>query len=304
MRLKQLTIFAFALAGISFNAIAQFDYKAQFIRKELVPAKTIVIITNDVDPNMDKANTQLDEAVRKYWKATKVEFVNAKYSEIKTKKSSSIYLGIVRTINYALYDNKGPEGQTVYTLTFLSSDKGDKPQMNTAHPRFYFTRSFDELDIISAVRLLNEYAEASIKGTYDNGGRVATGMTPALYRLSELNNGKLKGKTLLLDKERLDKKLDESGVKEAYTGKYKIATRQEMLDAIKNNDKQYAYFLSEAFADYNIAGMLTAPVVIDAETGNMLSYSKITGGVMTNQFNPNPAAVTKGNLKEILKNGE
>ncbi len=302
MKLFHFTLIALSLSF--FSAKAQFDYKAQFMTKALKTAKTICIVTNDLDPNMDKANQQLEEAVKKYWTATKPEFTTAKYSEIKNKKSSELYFGIVRTINNALYDNKGPEAQALYTLTFLNSEKGDKPVMNTTHPRVYLLKDFDELDVIWAVRLLNSYAEASIKGKYDNNLRASTGLTPPLYRLSELNAGKLKTKTLLLDKTMLDKKLDDATIKENYPHKFKLVSRQEMLDAVKNGTPQQAYFQSAPFIDDHTGSVIVAPVIMDTETGNMLSYSKVTSMVMTNSFNPKPAVATKGNLKEIVKNAE
>ncbi|HLP50063.1 MAG TPA: hypothetical protein VK154_04220 [Chitinophagales bacterium] len=289
---------------LSFLCFAQFDYKAQFIAKEIKPAKTIYIINYDVDVNLAKASGLVEDAVKKYWTATKPEFKTVKFSEIKDKKSDDIYIGLIKTINYGLYEDKGPEPQVVYAVAFLSCDKSNKPQLHTSHPRIYLTRQFDELDIISAVRILNTYADATLTGKYDNNLRVATSMTPTLYRLAELNPGKLKAKTLLLDRAALDKKVDEATIKEIYTGKFKLVTRAEILQAVKDQDPQYAYYVSEAFRDDNISGVLTAPVVLDAQSGNMLSYSKITGGVMTNQFNPAPAPVTKGFLKEIAKNAE
>lgn len=309
MKLKQFTFLLIASIGISLTGKAQFDYKAQFITKALKTAKTICIVTNDIDPNMDKANAQLDEAVKKYWTATKPEFTNAKYSEIKNKKSAEIYFGIVRTINNGLYENKGPEWQAIYTLTFLTCEKGDKPKMDVIHPRIYLYKDFDELDIIYAVRLLNSYAEASIKGKYDNNLRVSTEMAPPLYRLSELNSGKLKNKILLLDKARIDKKLDEAAIKSIYPNKFKLVSHQEILDAVKSNDPQVAYFHSGIFFEDHTRAMMAAPLIIDAETGNMLSYSKVTSVMMIDtknpkSFNPDPAVVTKGNLKGIVKNGE
>ena len=169
----------------SFLCIAQFDYKAQFIAKEIKPAKTLCIINYDVDANLAKASGLVEDAVKKYWTATKPEFKTVKFSEIKDKKSDAVYIGLIRTINYGLHEDKGPEPKVVYAVAFLSCDKGNKPQLLTSHPRIYLTRQFDELDIISAVRILNTYADATITGKYDNNLRVATSVTPSLDRLSE-----------------------------------------------------------------------------------------------------------------------
>src|SRR5687768_2133128 len=126
-----------ALCLVCFTCAAQFDYKAQFIAKEIKPAKTIYIINNDVDANLTKGSGLLEDAVKKYWTATKPEFKTVKFSEIKDKKTSDIYIGLISTINYGLYEGKGPEPQVVYAVTFLSCDKGNNPQLVTSHPRIY-----------------------------------------------------------------------------------------------------------------------------------------------------------------------
>ncbi len=299
-KLSALSVFCLlCIAGF-----AQFDYKAQFITKEVKQASTIYILQNTVDPDIAKANTMLEDAVKKYWTATKATFSTINLNNVIEQNPNSVYITIARTINRGLYEDKGPKDQTVFALTFVTCNKEGKLQLNTGHPRVYLLRNFDELDIISAVRLLNSYAEASIKGTYDNNLRVATGLTPTFYRLSELNKGELKNKTLLIDKTALDKKIDEAGIKEIYTGKLKLVTRAEILTAVKAGEKDIAYFISEAFLDDNVPGVMVAPVILDAATGKMLSYSKVTGAAFTTNFNPAAAVVTKGNLKEIVKNAE
>src|ERR1041385_2085652 len=154
MELKHVTFLFFASVGACLSAKAQPDYKVQFIKKELATARTIVILNNDIDPNMEKANPQLDEAMKKFWSATKVEFINKKYSEARQSKDNEIYIGLVREINNGLYENKGSEGLAEYYLTFLRRDKG-KLVADVSCPDIHLYRNFSQLDIITGVRILS-----------------------------------------------------------------------------------------------------------------------------------------------------
>lgn len=104
--LQKLSILSvFCLLSIA--GFAQFDYKAQFITKEVKQATTLYILQNNTDPDISKANTLLEDAVKKYWTATKATFSTVNLTNIKEQSPSSVYITIARTINRGLYEDKG-----------------------------------------------------------------------------------------------------------------------------------------------------------------------------------------------------
>lgn len=303
MKLKHLAFLLVATIGICNCAFAQnvFEFKANFIRKELAVAKTIVILTNDVDPNMDKANIQLDEAVRKFWKATKVEFVNKKISAVLKENTNDIYIGIVTVNTDDLFHGKPVYGKDDGRLSILyrNSKGGLSSDVSTSSVALY--HGFDQLDIVTIVRLFNSYVDEVIRGVDDHKMRVLTnGIPPLFYKLTANHKGAIKSKTLLVDKDILAKKTTEQDLKEAYSGKLKVVSREEILGYIQNNSKEYAYVFSIIVED---GSSMSGSLILDTQNGYVLSYAK-NSSVMINTSRFDPIKVDKKTVKAYEENSK
>ena len=84
------------------------------------------------------------------------------------------------------------------------------------------------------------------------------------------NHGILSSKTLLLNKEYIDKNLTDSGIKDSYHYNYEVCDKNKIMQAQIAKDTRYAYVyrfpvISKHEEYYH--------VIFDAETGKILSYS-------------------------------
>jgi hypothetical protein len=134
------------------------------------------------------------------------------------------------------------------------------------------------------------------------------------------NSLKLKEKTLLLDKELLEKGLTEQEIKTVYPYPFKITDRAEMDEAIINKDNKYAYVqvvaVSASTAGKQSKGAGTGPVVtgftkssltylqyvVDAQGGTILGYAG--GGGKLAGFSAGEHEIKKKHFKDYLKGSE
>ncbi len=286
-------------------AQAQFG-KASFLGNVVVPAKKIVLVQNDVDPALRDASKYAEEAMTKYWNATKVEFTTKKMSEVEKTKDKELYFGVFAMDDRKLFrPGKDSEKWMMYAVGFGERDKDGNLKVNLETEFLYIPKTYNELDVIWVVRIFNQWVTDGIKNKLPTDMRLSPGLAPPLYRLSETNAGILKTKTLLIDKALLSKKMDDATIKEIYPFPFKIVSEKEILEAIKTGDKKYAVFQSVTNYADETGGLISANVVLDAETGRMLSWSKVTEiTVMVKNIDPGRMLLSKSSLKEITKNLE
>jgi hypothetical protein len=276
------------------SAQGPFEFKATFIKKDVAPAKTIVVLANDVDPNLEKANAWLEEAVRKFWTATRPEFTSKKLSEVKTGTGEAIFIAITSGYTQDLINRKASDkspapvykdGEFGWKITFLYRDKKGNLVSDVSTPYTTLYHGFDQLDVITSVRILNSYFDEVIRGVDDKKMRaLANGIPPLYYKLTANHKTELKSKTLLIDKDMLAKKTTEEDLKGSYTGKLKIASREEILGYVQSGSKDYAYTFSIGVED---GSSMSGSLILDTKNGHVLSYAKNSSMVVnTSRFDP------------------
>lgn len=155
-------------------------------------------------------------------------------------------------------------------------------KLDAKHPIFYEevyltttdydVPSADKIGIIAGMYRLQEH----LKARAEDKKRIA-----GLYQEDALENkGMLEGKTLLLNKEYLDKDLTDADIKSSYNYNFEICDNAKLLKALTTKDGHYAFayrfpFISK-YEQYN-------HVIFETSTGKILSYS-MTWGSNRNDF--------------------
>ncbi len=134
----------------------------------------------------------------------------------------------------------------------------------------YDVPSTDKIGIIAGMYRLQDHLMARA----EDKKRVA-----GLFQEDALeNHGMLSSKTLLLNKEYLDKNLTDPDTKDSYHYNYEVCDKTKIAQVQLAKDKRYAYVyrfpLVSKYEEYH-------HVIFDAETGKILSYS-IPWGVHLN----------------------
>lgn len=159
---------------------------------------------------------------------------------------------------------------------------GFPDKFDAKHPIFYeeiYTTttdydvpSTDKIGIIAGMYRLQDHLMARA----EDKKRVA-----GLYQEDAVeNHGILSSKTLLLDKEYMDKNITDADIKDSYRYGYEVCDKSKIAQVQVAKDVRYAYVyrfpLVSKYEQYN-------HVIFDAATGKILSYS-IPWGVHLNDY--------------------
>jgi hypothetical protein len=111
------------------------------------------------------------------------------------------------------------------------------------------------------------------------------------------NSGKLKNKTLLVDKNFLDKKLTKEDFKKNYPYSYVISDLKLIEKTQTMRDKNYAYV---EIAPIGGAANVMMHYIVDCENGKIISYGEYFNGAFDNFSN----WVTVDHIKCYVKNSD
>jgi hypothetical protein len=159
-------------------------------------------------------------------------------------------------------------------------------------------RDFNEADAIFITQQFDFYFKGRIKLDDKNYKR------KDLINEMEENAKMLKSKTLYLDKERMSSGL-ESELKSLYKYKYKLASKEEIDDAIINRTEGVVYVKFVPVTQASGGGMVKiskrkyAQYYVDAETGQTIAF--LAPGMSIGIVGGGNSKTSNGDIKSILK---
>ena len=223
------SLIAFIL--ISSFTIAQNTVGTPEQLKQFLKTKTLVVL--DEDP-FNEANIQLKTAVQKNWKLTEYEFINVEDYEIKKKNPQFSFL----TIDKVYYD--GDKSASKYNFLCIAlggnyKNESEMPQLCTV-PLSYADAE-QETYCYKIATMLN-FLQNHIILTSKNQELKSSNIIDYYKK----NLAELKNKTLYVAKDELDKLIGtEDKFKKIYPYKFKFVTRDEIEEAIDNNNQDVVF---------------------------------------------------------------
>jgi hypothetical protein len=234
---------------------------------------------------IDDYNYALQRAVRKFWKLNAViGFRTSKQVKqlLEDKNNNYAILSWADGMQ-SRWDDYAANDLPLPMLVFHSSGTRKAPFIQFTLPRYanHNYKTFPESDIIFAVRFIHY----SVKRLLID-GKTKKDITVLLSDNKEQNCAALKSKTLLIDKNLLDKGVTKEDIVQNYPYKILFLPESEISKAAYSADARFAYILTLPYKvlSANLAGAQSGPlsatlsvsrasclrVVVDAQSGNVL----------------------------------
>ena len=262
--------------------VALEEENPKIVKKLSKKKEELEFYKNQIEGN----NTALKNAVENYWKySSSVEF--KPYSEaLKMRDENKEKYALMSYFKYVEYDQYNSTGagwnrngggfsynpgthysEAVNTITQITLTLSDT-KLTACLPTLYVSKA----DAVYGVQQL-QYVVSTLQK--DENATLKT-----VYSKDIPKNGfELKNKTLLFDKEDLDKGLTESTIKKIYPYPFKIVSMQEIEKAILNKEPGIAYVMITASP--GAKGNIFIHYITDAEGGKILGmeYPKVGFGI-------------------------
>jgi len=216
---------------ISLQIIAQKSVGSPEELKALMKTKTLVVIT---DSQLSEYNVEIKEAVKKSWKLTEYEFISeADYEKKRTDVNYSFL-----TLDDVMYEKDNSKSQ--YTFLCLSlggkyATTSDAPQLCTV-PLSY--QGADEDTYAYKIGTIINFVQEHILLTLND---------PSLNDNNIINHynkniESIKDKTLYIVRDELGSEVNsEAEIKKVYPYKFKLVEREEVEEAIDDNDDSVVF---------------------------------------------------------------
>lgn len=253
------------------DAIATHDEIEKFCN-----SKTYVVFDTNI---FGSYNSAIKKAIQNYWTLTEVEFIDeTKYRKLKGSYRNSF---IRRTkVNF-----EKDKSNTSYTFlsALLGSNKGSMSSMPDliSFPLSYYNVDYDKY--IYKLGAIIKFMQNHIILTRDNPSVIDNKNALRYYNK---NTEDLKGKTLYVIKEELDKSVNtNSKIKALYPGKVVITTGEEIEKIIANKDPD-AVFLHKVGPSKDDDKLRIYKLILGASDGKLyyFNYHKYKKGKRGDAF--------------------
>jgi hypothetical protein len=311
MHKKTILFWLFVLVTI--NLQAQFGYgKVEDINA--LKDRTLLVELKDVSERKTKKLSKKPEKLAEYKKAVENYNNSVRRGFENWTYSKNIEFVTLERINEIIDDKKQRENyayfKTFYTIRDISSDRGSMPEykyslgLTDKKKSIYILQydsfnDFNEADAIFVTQQFDFYFKNRIKLDDKNFKR------KDLLKEMKENAKMLKVKTLYLDKERMSSGL-ESELKSLYKYNYKLASQEEIDNAIINGTEGIVYVkfvpIMQTTQKSNTLKMSKrkyAQYFVDAETGQTIAF--LTPGMSIGIVGGGNSKTSKGDIKSILK---
>jgi len=254
----------------------------------------------------DTFNTKIKEIVNKHWVLNKnIEFVNNESlrRKIQNNKYAVLLINEVIILEYGNYtfinqyirfslklSEKINKKKALFYQNVAYIDKNMQKLKRAGlfmKKEKEYTFDSKKTDILFALDRIQNHIKARAEGK----------KRWTVYNEMLENSGILATKTLLIDKNDIEKKMTEEKIKKLYPYKYKITTKEEIENKYLSRDKKFA-FVEIAPLGYAKGSMFH--YIINCENGQILSTGEIYNGFWDRVSN----LVSKGHIKIYVKNSK
>ncbi|MGR7812066.1 hypothetical protein [Lacinutrix undariae] len=252
---KSFALILFTLFTTFLSVKAQSDYITDTKKIEEINSRPLkVVLKKGNSKSTQEYNEKFKEAVLSEWTITDdIKFIShEEYKEqSKNKNSKYAYLKVGKTIKmHSMGSNAGTSSTTVWITYYTLDNK--KPVMSTwfeiekkDDKAKYFTQ-IQKLNIFTLEMLSTKMNEPSLYDLYKRKDKTA--LNNYLDEHAKKAKEILKTKTLLIDRDLINKKLD-SEIKTYYPFNYKIVSEEEINNAIVSNDSTKAIISKDNITD-------------------------------------------------------
>lgn len=223
-------------------------------------------------------NRTISEAVKSRWTFSKYEFVGiSRILDMKEQKNESYVLipTEIETINFGVK----PLNRDVFNtrMSYLSIGKCidikvKKKLMGNNYALLFnaptiqsITGSYYYTSVITAIKEIQSKAQAVLASKEEK---------EELKNAQKGANVKLRTKTLLLDKDLLDKGLNENIIKEIYKYPFKIVSSDEIVKTIQSKNSGYAFIQIEPISVEKAFDMLFVKSTDDLQALIVIGFSR------------------------------
>ena len=224
-------ILLLSLIVLAFNINAQKNVAKPDEIKAFFKTKTLVVL--DESP-FAEYNMVIKEAVKKSWKLTEFDFINSNEYEQKRKDPQYSFL----TIDKVYFEKDKTKAQYEFLCLSLGGKyktESDMPQLCTVPLSYY---GVDEETYTYKIPTLVNFIQNHVLLTSQN-KELNSGNIISYYNK---NLKSVKNKTFYVLKDELGPNVNtESKIKKVYPYKFKIATREEIEEAVKNENDNVVF---------------------------------------------------------------
>ena len=292
------------LLFITLNSMhAQFGYgKLEDIQK--IKKIPLLVVLESKSEGVDEYNVALKKSFEKNWNfSNEIKVIsNEEFKKYNSKTNKGKYAFFKKIVHkgdngFSVIKSKGLITTHDFTISIIGNKK-------PVYSMMYPTSIPNEADFKFIIQQIQYY----LKGRLD----LKSGKKSKKEMLNELSSsaGKIKSKTLLLDKDDLTPKLLKE-IDKIYAYTYKITNKEEIDLAILNDDASIAYIkvvpvaqMTGSNGPIKVSKLLHVQYVIDAENGKVLAYVRpksfgLGGAVGTSMYN-SKKMLTKKDLAKIV----
>ncbi len=228
--MKNVT-FIILLVFVTNFAFSQKEVATQEEIKQFLKTKTLVVVDNNP---LSEYNFEIKDAVKKSWKLTEFEIIDISEFEKKRKDPAYSFL----TIDKVYYEKDKTQAQYEFLCLSLGGKYrtlSDMPQI-CAVPLCYF--GVDEESYVYKIGTLINFMQNHVLLTSKNPDLNSKNIIKHYNK----NISSVKDKTLYLVKDEMTKEINaDAKVKAVYPYKFKFVTRDEVQEAITNDNKDVVF---------------------------------------------------------------
>ncbi len=228
--MKNVT-FILLLVFVTNFAFSQKEVATQEEIKQFLKTKTLVVVDNNP---LSEYNFEIKDVVKKSWKLTEFEIIDISEFEKKRKDPAYSFL----TIDKVYYEKDKTQAQYEFLCLSLGGKYrtlSDMPQICTV-PLCYF--GVDEESYVYKIGTLINFMQNHVLLTSKNPDLNSKNIIKHYNK----NISSVKDKTLYLVKDEMTKEANsESKIKTVYPYKFKFVTRDEIQEAIVNDNNDVVF---------------------------------------------------------------
>lgn len=228
MRIITLIILSLLFVNLTFS---QKEVASQDEIKQFFKTKTLVVVD---DNPLSEYNFEIEDAVKKNWKLTEFEIIDLKQFEEKRQDPNFSFI----TIDKVYFEKDKTQAEYEFLCLSLGGkykNITDMPQI-CAIPLCYF--GVDEESYVYKIATLINFMQNHVELTRDHPELNSNNIITHYNK----NIGDVKNKTLYLIKDEMEEEVNtEAKVKSVYPYKFQFVTREEIKEAIDNDDENVVF---------------------------------------------------------------
>ena len=326
---KSLTLLVLTIF-LSFQASAQFGMpKPEDANK--IKERTLLVVLDEVNEKLKKKiekkpekfqnyadeinayNENLKRTIKNTWNfssdiryVTKSEFIKIRKNKKDSKSYAYFTNNVQRSPDRLLSSSNSISTPDIYTL-----DLGLADEKKPFHSMMYTTSHPGEADLTF---ILQQFQNLLV-GLQKSEGKKRPSRKEMKAEFAK-NAKKIKEKTLLFDKEKVEKKLL-SQISKIYKFDYELTDRETIDKAILSRDSKYAYVRAfpmyqqnssssgnagKVSVGFSVSKLMYIQYVVDAENGELLAYAApATVGLGGNLATSTKSSNEKTSVKDLKK---